>query len=187
MAIRGFPVQTLTGSAVPVFGTTLAAALAVTPDMYTGNTQPASQRSTATGTVVSGIFRKGDRVLVGTAAEIVAGTCDSASISGVAGADDTTVTFQGLTRAHASGEFVVLALSVAAVLIRAVSLAGSDVVYVGEDDTAGASSATLVDIITTATDPFRLGPSAIGNVFDTQHIWMNGTSMDTVLASVVIV
>lgn len=187
MPARGFSIQTLTGSAVPVFGTTLAAALVVTPDAHTGNTQPASQRSSATATLTAGILRKGDRVLVGTAAEIVAGTCDSASVGNVSGLANVTAQLQGLTRSHGSGDLVVLAMSVAALQVLAVTLASTDVIYLGEDNTAASNSATLIDVLGATNLAWRLGPSAVGNVFDTQHLWVNGTSGDKFLASFVTV
>lgn len=181
MADRGFPIVTLGATAVPVFGNTLTTVVNPSPDPHTGNFNPASQRSVGSGTVSTVLFQKGDRVLVGTAAQLASGTADSASISAVNTAG-TLLTFQGLTRQHAIGEFVVLVLTCASRSIQFVN-AGASQFYVGTDSTVanGLTCTTLLQII--AGGALGWGQSSIANVYDTQSLWISGASGATFLPS----
>lgn len=186
MAARGFGFQTIAATAVaqPVFGTTLTAAINPTPDQYTGRMDPASNRSVGSVAVAQPtMFRKGDRAYLGTQEQIAAGAGDSAQVIAVVG---SVVTLQGLTRAHASGEFIILSVPCSRVKI----MAGPDNVaemYLGEDYTVSLTSTTLFDLVDPSQRFWDTGPSGDGNVYETTHFWISGTAADTYLTSIVFI
>lgn len=186
MALRGFGSITLSGSAQPAFGTTLTAAITnITPDRYTGQLDPRSAQSTASAVVTSvAFFRVGDRALVGPAA----GPFDWAKITAITlgSSPAGTLTLQGLTTTHASGEFVILSIPCAIyTLLPGSGNAGT--LYIGEDNTVSATSLTLIAAITAtqaaAGVSFTPNRSSTGNVLDTPHLWLKGTSADTYIPS----
>ncbi len=187
MALRGVGVQTLSGSAQPVFGTTVTDAFQVTPDIYTGRTDPASNPSTATIVVASTqVFRVSDRVMIGTAANFNSAPStppDQGQVVSIASSTEMVV--KGLTRAHAANEFVVLAITVSYIAIQ--PQGSSAIMYVGEDSTVSSTSLTLIQALpvasATVVPPFVLGQSGSGNVYDTGHLWINGTTDGTYLPS----
>lgn len=175
MSLRGFGgIQTLTGSAVPVYGTTLSAATQLNPDFYTGNTQPGSNRSSCAVSVAVGTgsrFRAGDRIAIGVAGAFEQGNSlqtDGGDVQKVSG---DVLTVIGLTRNHASGEFVVLTLPVAAFSVQLISASGN--VYLGEDATVGAASTTLLEEMN-AAGFFQYGQNNIAGVLDVSHLWISG-------------
>jgi hypothetical protein len=172
MAIRGFGVQTVTGTPQPLFGTTLTAAFNVTPDSHTGLTDPRSQPSSVLAAVTSSTnFRISDRVMLGAAG----GPYDWGKI--VAIPDATHVRIQGLSTVHhASGEWLFLAIDCAHIEITA----NASTLYIGEDNTVGAGSATLYKIL--LPGGIYTTPSGVeGNMFGTSHYWVLGTAADTFL------
>lgn len=176
MALRGCGSVTLTGTAQPLFGTTTTAAINPTPDRYTGQFDPRSQPSTGSVTVTSiQYFRVGDHVQVGPAG----GPYDSAKITSitVGSSPAGTLGLQGLTKSHASGEWVILSKPCAGVKIT--PNVTSALVYIGEDNTVASTSLTLIDVIpisaTAGTNPWQYGQSNIGNVLDTPNLWIIGT------------
>src|ERR1700679_1550692 len=120
MALRGFGgLQTVPATPIPVFGTTLTANAVINPDQYSGQITPGSNKSTAVLSVAAGTagrFRNGDKVAIGTAVQFEQGNTTQADGGGVIAVNTTnsTITVQGLQRPHNSGEFVILALPVAA-------------------------------------------------------------------------
>src|SRR5665213_2078259 len=139
MSLRGFGgIQTLTTAAQPVYGTLLTANAVINPDQYTSHITPGSNRSTAVLSVTAGTagrFRVGDRVAIGTTGQFGQGNTvavDGGTVIAVSSANNT-ITVQGLQRAHNSGEFVVLALPVAAFNIQVAT--ASNGIYLGEDPT----------------------------------------------------
>lgn len=186
MSTRGFGPQTVTGTAQPAYGTTLTAAIVVlTTDFSTQRTDPASNPSQASAVVANPyIFRKGDRVAIGTAANfgfspIVTQPPDWGNVTGV-NYGTLTVTIKGLTRTHASGEFVVLSVAVASYTILGFTLSNS--LYIGEDSTVSPTSHTLIYVIGPGL-PYSFGQSSSGNVWDTGHLWLEGTAADVYLPS----
>jgi hypothetical protein len=176
MAQRGFGGQTVfTGAAQPLFGTTLAAAAVINPDLFTGQIGTGGNRSSAVLSLAAGTavrFRQGDHVCIGTAAQFQQGNTvavDGGTVQSVNVAANT-ITVVGLQRQHASGEFVILALPCAGVTIQIVS-ASSTNVYVGEDGSVGPTSATLITILS-AGSLDQWGLSNIANVNETQHVWV---------------
>lgn len=182
MSIRGFGYQTVLGTPQPVFGTTLTAASAnPTPDPYTGTTDPRSQPSSLVLAVTNPyIFRKGDKVIVGagTTFEQTNTTQMDLGTVTVVNTGASTITVSGLTRAHASGEFVVLSIQASIITI----IANANLLYLGEDFTVGVASKTLVALIG-ASGSYGIGISGMGNVYGTAHFWLLGTAADTFLPS----
>jgi hypothetical protein len=175
MSLRGFGgIQNLPASSIPVYGTTLTAAAVINPDQFTGQITPGSNRSSAVLSVaVANRFRVGDRVAIGTAVQFEQGNtvqADGGTVVAVS-IPNGTITVQGLQRAHASGEYVVLALAVASLSIQVVT--ASNTAYIGEDPTVGQFSTTLIDEVTTG-GIFSYGISNIANVLETQHLWIGG-------------
>lgn len=187
MATRGAGIQTLGAAAQPVFGTTLTAAFTPTPDSYTGNYEPRSQPAHATVAVASTAwFRVGDKAGIGPAG----GPYDFFRITAIGSA--TAMTLTGGTKAHASGEFVILGVDAARIKIDMTTVgATTDITYIGEDNTVGSTSTTLFAIISGATTGipivgggYDIGQSSVGNVYGTSHYWILGTSGDKYLASI---
>lgn len=178
--LRGLGNQTLTGSAQPLFGTTTSAAVTPMPDMQTGNLLPMSNPSQTVVPVTTQIFRKGDHVVIGAAGAFVQGSTVPVDGGIVSATTSNSITVMGLTRAHASGEFVVLALPVAQVQIQN----GAAILYLGEDSSVASGSTTLIsEIAASAMYTIPQGGGMVGNVIETQHLWVLGTVSDTYLPS----
>lgn len=179
MPIRGFGTQTLTGAAQPLFGTTITTPVRPAPDMRTGRLDQASAPSQSVIGVEANIFRQGDHVLIGSSAAFTQANTLSPD-GGVVSAIDTaanTITVNGLTRAHNASDWAVLALPCAQISIQN----NQANVYLGEDATVAAGSATLVAEIV-PSGVFALGFPAIANIIETQHLWVQGTSGDSFLS-----
>lgn len=179
MSARGFGNQVLSGAAQPVFGATLTAAVVPTPDMQTGGLNPASNPSQSIVPVSQNIFRRGDRVAIGPASNFTASNTlmiDGGPVTAV-NYSASNITVGGLTRNHASGEFVVLALPCAQVSIQN----GAGLLNIGEYSDTSATAPELIGQVQ-PTGIFTLGwPSSL-NVVDTQHLWCQGTAADTFIA-----
>lgn len=182
MALRGFGNQTLTGSAQPLIGTTLSAAATPSPDPYSGNTNPASQPSKTVLTVTNvNLWRRGDHIQVGVAADFETGNPDGGTVVNVS-IGNSQITVMGLVKAHASGEFVVLAIPCAQVQIQTPS-ANTGSIDLGEDPTVSSSSTKLITVIAKGVN-WPIGDPAVGNVIETQRLWVSGTSNDVYLPSI---
>lgn len=185
MPLRGCGKVILTGTAQPLFGTTTTAAINPTPDRYTGQFDPRSQASTGTVTVTTiQYFRVGDHCQLGPAG----GPYDSCKITSitVGSSPAGTIGLQGLTKSHASGEWLILSKACAQITITPdVTTA---VIYIGEDNTVGAASLTLIAQFPTAaaasTAVYQIGSPSTGNVVDTPNIWLLGTSGDAIIPSI---
>lgn len=178
MPARGFGFQTLSDAAQPVFGTTTSAAVVPTPDRNTGGLNPASNPSQTIVPVAENIFRKGDHVAIGPAANFTASNTlgiDGGPVTAV-NLSASNITVMGLTRNHASGEFVVLALVCAQVSIQN----GAGLLNIGEYSDTASNSPSLIGQVQ-PTGIFTLGwPSSL-NVLETTHLWVQGTAADTYL------
>lgn len=183
MGLRGFGPQTLTGAAQPMFGTTLSADVRPTPDMFTGLLDPKSQRAqTVLPVAQATMFRRGDKIQIAPAADFVQGNTtpiDEGLVSAV-NYGGGTITVMGLTKPHALGETVVLSIQVASIYVRA----NADELYIGEDETVGAASTTLA-LYLLPGEIYNLGPSSVGNVYGTAHLWVLGTAADTFLPNLI--
>lgn len=182
MALRGFGVQTLAATPQPVFGTTTTAAVTPTPDQFTGGLTPASNPSQTVVPITQNIFRKGDRVLIGASNTFSQGSLiapDGGPVTAI-NLTASNITVGGLTRPHASGEFVLLALPVTQVVIQNLGL----LMYLGEDNTVGAGSTTLIqEILANTTVMVPAGGPACENAIDTQKLWVTGTAANTFIPS----
>jgi len=187
MSFRGFGgVTTLPATAIPVYGTTLSAIAVINPDQFTGRITAGSNRSNAVLSVANAIpFRVGDKVAVGTAAQFEQGNTIAADGGTVTAVGAGTITVQGLQRSHASGEFVVLAMTVATPNIQVLG-ASSPYLYLAEDGTAGANSPTLLFALTGGGN-YVFGGSPTINALDTQRLWIAGGQGSQFIPSFIVV
>lgn len=183
MALRGFGVRT-TITAQPLLSATLTAAVRPTPDPFTGNTNPASQPSkTVLPVSNAATFRQGDRVQVGATASFVVQPNPAVQPDGGAVvAVDTvgnTITVMGLTRTHASGEWVILAIPCTELFVYNLS---APTLFLGEDSTVGATSPYLIGEVA-QNGSLNVGMPAVGNILETQHLWVTAAgATDSYLA-----
>lgn len=188
MGLRGFGIQTLTGSAQPLVGTLLTAAVNPSPDQATGSLAAGNANSQATLPITAGtasLFRKGDRVLVAPAATFAQGqTGTTGADQGVVQSINTsgnTITVNGLQKVHASGETVVLSIQASRIRFGIVN---AHTMYVGGDSTVSSTSAALADEVAAGT-AYDIGISSTGDVFGTGGYWVSSASAsDSYLASV---
>lgn len=188
MALRGVGVQTITTTNVgqPLFGTTVTNAFQVTPDQFAGNTGAGANPSIASLVVAStAVFRVGDKVMIGTAAASFIAVPTLAPDFGevVSISSATAMKVKGLTRSHAATEFIVMCTTCSYLAIQ--PQGSTAVMYIGEDSTVAAGSATLIEVIpvasVTSQPVFQLGASSNGNVYETSHLWITGTTAQTYL------
>ena len=179
MPLRGFGVQPLTGTAQPLFGTTITAPIRPTPDMRTGRLDPASAPSQSVIGVTNNFFRVGDHVLIGPSSEFEQSNItspDGGSVTAISSANGT-ITVSGLTRQHNASEWAILALPCAQITVQQNQIN----IYLGEDATVAANSPTLISIIP-PSGSFSLGFPAMANVIETQHLWVQGSNGDSFLS-----
>jgi len=181
-------IQTIGAASQPVFGTTMNGAGAMATDQHTLLTNPASQDSQTVLPVASTVgFRKGDRVLVGPKANFVyQGALDQGFIFSIN--PGVSITVQGLTIAHASGEYVVMDEDVAQVEIRGV--ANTAIIYIGNASTVAAADPSVFDVIdaqVTASQPtYWHYPPVVGAgaTYKTSEYWVAGTATDKFVARI---
>jgi hypothetical protein len=128
-----------------------------------------------------------DQVLVGPKANFTAPNrklLDQGIISAVV--DSTHIQVINLTQAHASGEYVVLDECASAVVILPVTTAHP--IYVGTDETVGATDASTFDYIAAIDTPMQPtyfhSSTTTGNsdAYQTSQYWLLGTAGDTFVA-----
>lgn len=187
MSFRGFGgVTTLPATPIPAYGTTTTSAVTINPDLFTGKIAAGNSRATAVVNVANAVpFRVGDKVLVGTALQFEQGNTTQADGGTVIAVGAGTITVQGLQRQHASGEFVVLAMTCAFVGLQILG-ASSTSIYVAEDGTAGPASPTLLFELS-ASGTYQFGSSNIANAFDTQKLWIQGGAGSQFIPSLITV
>jgi hypothetical protein len=182
MALRGFGYQTLTGTPQPLIGSQLQSAAIPSPDYYTGRLDPGSQPSSAYLTVyAASLFRQGDHVMVGASNSFSQGSTtpvDGGTVQAV-NASASNILVTGLMRKHSAAEWVILALPVAQVNIQN---GASGTLYLGEDNTVGSGSGTLIQTAA-ANGTMQIGSPGLGNMIDTQKLWVTGTASNTILPS----
>jgi hypothetical protein len=180
-----FGVQLVTGSAQPVFGSAVTAAVTPPPDPFSNQLGPGSNETQCSLTVTSTKgFLPGDRVAVGLTAAfnpgiVAAGSIpDQGTVKSITSA--TVMVVQGLKQAHAAtGEWCVLNEDAGEVRIR---FLGSNVLYIGVASTVSATDSSVIEVL------------APGNLFDTTSIgttqsdqtsayWGYGTSADSFVAA----
>lgn len=178
-----------TGTAQPVFGTTVSTAFTPPPDPFSNNLNPGSNETQVKVNVASSLgFIVGDYVLVGAAADFKPGLAtvmaDSGTVKQIV--DATHVVVQGLKNTHAAGEFFVLAQDCGFVRIR--PIVNTALLYIGNASTVTATDPSLLDelsITTAGTAPAYVfdAPSIGGSQpYNTHEFWIEGTALDTFLA-----
>lgn len=193
MAMRPFfGTQTIGGTnPQPVFGTSVTTAFAPPPDPYSGNLSPGSNETLVTIVVASTKgFWQGDNVLIGPAASFKPGIVAPGSIADFGTVksvvDATHLIVQGLKKAHAASDWVVLDQPAGNIHIRPIVTAAT--VYIGNASTLSATDLSLMDEL-----PITAAGAAPGYVFDAESIgmsqpfstadfWIFGTAADTFLA-----
>jgi hypothetical protein len=197
--IRSFGIQAIasSGASQPLFGTTLAAAGALSPDQFSGNTAPGSNQSLSYLPVNSSVgFRPGDHVAVGPKSYFVVPTYGSTPNYGLldtgiikeilSGSPDDTIVVQGLQNAHASGEYLVL--NEPANIVKIIPRITTGILYIGNEETVSSTDRSVIDAIPiyggTGAVPYfhesKVGSGA--NPFQTVEYWLRGTAADTFLA-----
>lgn len=181
MPIRPFRgVQTLPGTTPqPIFGVATTAASVLRPDPYTQNTKPGSNESLSTFTATNTGFKAKDSVIVGPAAgPFEAGTIESLIST-------TGMVIRGLTKVHASGDFVILNEEATFVKITPITVAAT--MYVGTDHTTGVASTATVDalILPASVQPRQYIDLAShsGHPYPTGQYWIQGSANDVFVAS----
>ena len=188
MAIRGFTgIQTIGAASQPLFGTTISAVASFIPDQYSGNTTPGSNQSLFTCTLAVGAgFRKGDTVVVGPKANFVyQGVLDVGFIQAI-NTGTGVATIQGLSNAHAVGEYILLHEDAAQVFIE--PRVNTGLLYIGSYSTVASNDASVFDVIPIWTGAGTMPyyhQSVSGdrfNPFKTSEYWLSGTANDTFIA-----
>lgn len=173
MAIRPFGYQTLGAAPQPAFGSKVATAFNVTPDQYTGMTDPRSNPSSAKVAVTTGqglLFRINDNIMIG----VQGGPYDFGTVVGISG---DTLTVQGLVRSHAVGEFIIIAVPAAEISIQA----NANTLYIGNDSLTAATTSPGIYRAVAPGNIYNPGSSNVGSVKGTGAYWVWGTSGDTYL------
>ena len=198
MAIISFGgVQAIASSSAsqPVFGSTLSAAVAITPDKFSNNNGPGSNQTQAIVPVATGtgkFFSVGQQVAVGPAAAFKPSSVTAAAAAdvGIIKAISTdNITVQGLQKNHASGEFFVVNEVVANVHICPVGGgSANDALYIGNSQTVSSTDPSVFDIIAIPAHPglptYVHDSAAVGGSqpYNTSEYWIAGTSTDTFVA-----
>ena len=181
--------QTLTGTAQPVFGTALGAAVTPPPDPFSGNLNPGSNETQCILVVTSTLgFLPGDVVSVGPTASFglkPTTVPDEGTVKSIT--DSTHMVVQGLKKTHAAtGEWVVLNAPAGNVHVRPVVTAAA--AYIGAASSVSSSDASLLDIlpiVASGAGPnyvFDAESIGLSQPFQTAYFWIIGTTNDTFLA-----
>lgn len=162
MGVRPFGgVTTLAGTAQPIFGTALTAAVTPPNDPYQNNLQPGTNETQCTLVVTTTKgFLAGDRVAVGLTAAFKPGLVttgaipDQGTIKSIT--DGTHMVVQGLKNSHAAtGEWVVLNESAGNVHLTPVAITA--IAYVGNASTVSSTDQSVIDILPiTSGDPSQV-------------------------------
>jgi len=172
--IRNFVgIQTLGATSMPAFGTTLVGPSSLATDRHTRNTQPSSQDSLSLIPVTSAAgFRIGDRVLVAPKANYKFGGQQDQGFIQQIDFVNNIVTVQGLLRAHANAEYLVLNEDAIQVIISTLSAANP--LYVGNQSTVAAGDGSVFDVLNQPSgNKHQSGPGA-----KTGEYWIAGTAAD---------
>lgn len=175
-------IQTVTGSAQPIFGTALTAAVTPQPDPFAGNLAPGSNQTQAQVTIGSTAgFIPGQEILIGAAADFEPGLATTLADRGVIKkiVSSTVLLVQGLRNAHASGEWLLLNEVVG--FIRLTNL-GTHTLYLGNASTVSPTDSSVIDAIPASAATYTI---SIGTTqpLQTSEFWLYGTADDTFVAS----
>lgn len=188
--IRPFKgIQAMGSAAMPVFGTTLAAAVVPSFDQHTGTNKPGTSPPPVTIVVGSTVgFNQGDSIQVGLTANFTTanrGLLDHGVIAAIVDATHMKVT--GLLQTHAAtGEWVVLDEVASFVQITPVATAAD--FYIGTDSTVAVADPYVFDVIgavATTVEPVysHISPTTgRADSYQTSQYWINGASAATFVA-----
>lgn len=186
MGMRPFAgVQTVSGSAQPIFGTAVTAAVTPPPDPFSNNLNPGSNETQCNLTVTSTKgFLPGDRIAVGLAAAFNPGLVAAGSIpdQGMVKSitSSTVMVVQGLKNHHAaSGEWCVLNEEAGEVLVRFI---GSSLLYLGNASTVSPTDQSVFDVITPG-NLYETPNIGTTQPYQTSAFWGYGTAADTFVAA----
>lgn len=187
MGIRPFAgIATLSGSAQPIFGTAVTAAVTPPPDPFANTLTPGSNETQCTLVVTStNGFLAGDRVAVGPTAAFKPGIVavgsipDQGTVKSIT--DGTHMVVQGLKNTHAaSGEWCVLNEPSGNVHLVPVSIAHAT--YIGNASTVAAGDLSVIDYWP-SSGATALDFESVGQTQPMQlsQFWIVGTASDTFL------
>lgn len=188
MPLRSYGVQSATtATPQPVFGVTTTAAVTPSPDPYTNSFAPGSHLPPVIIPVnkinARVPFIQGDPVNVGPAG----GPYEPALVLAV---DQTgsTITVSGLLKPHTSGEYVILAINCARVVIQAVDT-NTGPLYVGIDHTVSATDYTTIYEIwkaptTGALPEYHSAEAVDAQEAKSENYWIVGATGDKFLAHI---
>jgi hypothetical protein len=173
--LRTFGIQTLTGSAQPLFTDVTTA---IVPQVIGDNFIKVKVANLA-------IYQQGDRITLapGTATPctLLVDSTDAANkylLCQVEGGNN-------LRQAYPSGTVITLSLAAMEVIVQADN-ANAGVIYVGTDNTVTATGGGNVVYEVTPTDPFRMTNSGSNNTVRTSDGWMAGTAGLKVVCTAVV-
>jgi hypothetical protein len=181
MGVRSFAgVVTLSGSAQPIFGTAVTAAVTPPPDQFSGNLTPGSNETQCSLTVTSTVgFLPGDRVAVGLTAAFKPGITATAAIPDQGTVKSitsgTVMVVQGLKQSHAaSGEWCVLSEDAGNVHLQPVSLSAAT--YIGNASTVASTDPSLMDYFASgATTPIDFESIGGTQPMQLSQFWVLGS------------
>lgn len=187
MGLRPFAgPQTVSGSAQPVFGAAVSAAVTPPPDPFAGNLNPGSNETQCILNIAStNGFLPGDRVAVGLTAAfkpgiVAAGSIpDQGTVKSIT--DGTHMVVQGLKYPHAaSGEWCVLNDTAGYVRIR--SAIAAAVMYLANASTVTSSDPSVFEVLSPGA-LFETSPIGSTQPWQLSQFWLIGTTADIFIAS----
>jgi hypothetical protein len=177
---RTFGLQTLTGSAQPLFGDKLTAALPIPP---AGIDAIATVANTA-------IYQAGDRINIdpGLASQ------DTLLVTTILSGTTMQVTSQGGApqHAHTNGALISLSISAGEVIVQLKDGTAANAVIGADNTVTAVPGGNVIQILyktaaSTPTVPFRFTNSMSFNTVRTDDAWIIGTAADTFIATAEIV
>lgn len=167
---RTFGLQTLTGSAQPLFGDAMTAAMVLPLHHNVGTITVAD----------SSKYQAGDRILLDP------GAADQDIVLVQAKPTGTTLSVVSEGDAplhpHANGTVMALSIPVADVVVQA-NFGTTNPQYLGQDNTVTSAGAGKVVYVVTVNTPYRATYAAGWNTVRTSDFWIAGTAADKFVAS----
>lgn len=180
MALRTFGVQTLTGSAQPVLGDVLTAALPIPPD------PTVDPIATVANTA---LYQVGDRITV----DPYQANQDSYRVSRILSATTMQLSLEGTQgHAHATNAIIALAINSADIVIQELD-GNAAAIVIGSDNTVtsvpGGNACYVLQKATSPTQAngFKLTNSTQGDNVNTADLWVIGTAADKYLAYALVI
>lgn len=171
---RTFGIQTLNGSAQPILGDVLTAALEITQDGTIGILTVASTANHK--------YQQGDRLVL----DPLLSNQDIVLVTEIISSTQLLVSSQNAKlKAHASNAIVQLAISCANTIMQATS-GNANPVWVGSDNTV--TNAGGGNVIGSMNGGGTFGDTGHDlNIFTTADLWMAGTNTQTVIVAVEVI